>query len=363
MQSARKVRTSPRTMTRGEPGILRCCPLQSSILALGGSVKKTLLRFLLLVSLSATVQSEELAKGESNLTVILLGTAGGPTFSAQRHGISTLVLAGPEKLLFDCGHGMTAGMSALAIDPADVTKVFLTHLHSDHVISLPELYLFPWASQGRNKPLQIWGPEGTSAMMKHLQEAFEFDIHIRRDVDEKFPAEGIKAIPTDIQEGVVYEANGAKVTAFLVDHGPVKPAYGFRVDFRGHSVVISGDTKPTENLVKFSRGVDLLIHELGPSKVDPALAGPLDELFPNSRQTRRQRKIIAEHHTDPTEAGQVLQRVKPKLAVFSHAAVASPAALGLVRQSYAGPVEFGEDLMTIEVGDAVTVHRPTPPKR
>ena len=81
------------------------------------------------------------------------------------------------------------------------------------IASVPELYLFPW-SQGRNKPLQIWGPEGTRAMMDHLQEAFAFDIHIRRDVDEKFPADGIKAIATDIRDGVVYEANGVKVTAF-----------------------------------------------------------------------------------------------------------------------------------------------------
>ena len=86
---------------------------------------------------------------DSNLKVILLGTAGGPTIDAQRLGISTLILAGPEKLLFDCGRGLTTGMARLAINPADVTKVFLTHLHSDHIVSLPELYLFPWASQGR----------------------------------------------------------------------------------------------------------------------------------------------------------------------------------------------------------------------
>src|SRR5262249_5930942 len=105
MQSARKVRTSLRTMTPGEPEIYGLVICRVLYLPWGRSVKKTLLRFLLLVSLSATVQSQELAKGGSNLTVILLGTAAGPTFNAQRHGISTLVLAGSEKLLFDCGHG------------------------------------------------------------------------------------------------------------------------------------------------------------------------------------------------------------------------------------------------------------------
>src|SRR5437762_491271 len=153
-----------------------------------------LVGFLLLIGSHANAHSQGLVAGanESKLKVILLGTAGGPTMNAQRLGIGTLVLAGTEKLLFDCGRSVTTGMARLGINPDDVTKVFLTHLHSDHVVSLPELYLFPWASQGRSVPLQVWGPEGTRAMMKHLQEAFQFDIHIRRDVDERFPSEGIK---------------------------------------------------------------------------------------------------------------------------------------------------------------------------
>jgi len=325
-----------------------------------------LLSFLLLISLSARVDSQGLdaTNRDSGIRVILLGTAGGPRPRAQGLGISTLVLAGSEKLLFDCGRGMTTGMAALAINPADVTKVFLTHLHSDHIISLPELYLFPWASQSRNKPLQVWGPDGTRSMMKHLQEAFAFDIHIRRDVDEKFSAEGIKVLATDIREGVVYEANGVKVTAFLVDHGPVKPAFGFRVDYHGHSVVMSGDTRPSDNLIKFSQGVDLLIHEVGGWKQDPLLVGPPDEPYPDPgvRQTRREIIAINDHHTDGSEAGQVFQRVKPKLAVFSHA-TASAATRALVRQNYAGPVEFGEDLMTIDIGDTISVHRFTPPNK
>jgi ribonuclease Z len=170
-------------------------------------------------------------------------------------------------------------------------------------------------------------------------------------------------LATDIREGVIYEANGVKVTAFLVDHGPVKPAFGYRVDYRGHSVVMSGDTKPSDNLVRLSQGVDLLIHEVGRSKLDPALAGPPDELMPGSLLTRGQAKAIAEHHTDGMEAGQVFQRVKPKLAVFSHFNVAPTSTLTLVRQNYAGAVEFGEDLMSIDVGDSVTIHRFVPPNR
>lgn len=200
-------------------------------------------------------------------------------------------------------------------------------------------------------------------MMQRLQEAFAFDIHVRRDVDEKFSADGVRVVATDIREGVVYESNGVKVTAFLVDHGPVTPAFGYRVDFRGHSVAISGDTKPSENLVKFASGVDLLIHEVARWKQDPVLTGPPDELLPNSRQTRRQAKAIAEHHTDGAEAGNVFDRVKPKLAIFSHYNVDPQATLALVRQNYSGLVEFGEDLMTIELGSQVSVRRSTATNR
>jgi ribonuclease Z len=180
---------------------------------------------------------------------------------------------------------------------------------------------------------------------------------VRRDLDEKFSAEGVRIVARDIREGVVYESNGVKVTAFLVDHGPVKPAYGYRVDFNGRSVAISGDTGPSSNLVKFTSGVDLLIHEVSRWKQDPLLAGPPDEILPGSRITRGQARTIAEHHTDGAEVGKVLAQVKPRLAVFSHYNVDPGATLPLVRQSYDGRVEFGEDLMAIDIGDQVSVLR------
>jgi len=126
---------------------------------------------------------------------------------------------------------------------------------------------------------------------------------------------------------------------------------------------MSGDTKPSDNLIKFSQGVDVLVHEVGRSKQDPALIGPPNEVLPNSRQTRGQAKTIADHHTDGIEAGRVFERVKPRLAVFSHFNGVPAAILPLVRQSYAGSVEFGEDLMTIDVGDAVKVRRFVPANR
>ena len=119
---------------------------------------------LLVIAAHGTMRSQEPAAqtDDSLLKVTLLGTASGPVANAQRLGISTLVTAGSETLLFDCGRSLMTGLARLAINPAGVTKVFLTHLHSDHVVGLPELYLFPWAS-GRSVPLQVWGPRGTRA--------------------------------------------------------------------------------------------------------------------------------------------------------------------------------------------------------
>ena len=267
-----------------------------------------------------------------------------------------MVVAGSEQLLFDAGRGLTFALARLSIRASTITKVFLTHLHSDHIVSIPELYLFPWASSGRTTPLQIWGPEGTREMTEHLRDAFAFDIHVRRDVDERLSPEGITFSATDVREGIVYEASGVKVTAFLVDHGPVKPAYGYRIDYGGHSVVLSGDTKPSDNLVKFAHGVDVLVHEVGRSKDDPTLVGPPDEVLPGGAGiTRRQARTIADHHTDAAEATHVFQRVNPRLVVFSHANSSPVETLATVRRGYSGRVEFGSDLMTIDIGNEITV--------
>lgn len=291
---------------------------------------------------------------EPDMRVVLLGTAGGPVIRSGRVGIGTLVVAGDQVLLFDVGRGVPGALRRVPVSPAGITAVFLTHLHSDHVVALPELYLFPWASDGRRTPFRVWGPSGTRDMMEHLQAAFAYDIHVRRDIDEHIPAEGIAVEATDIAPGVVYEASGVKVTAFLVDHAPIEPAYGYRVDYRGRSVVLSGDTKVSSNLIESATGADVLIHEVGRWKDDPAFAGDQDELLPNSL-TRRHMRAIAEHHTDPVEAGTVFARSRPRLAVFSHYAMAPVDLMSLVRRNYDGRVELGEDGTVIEIGDEVRV--------
>lgn len=280
------------------------------------------------------------------IVVTLLGTAPGPPVRIGRTGISTLVEAGGQRFLFDAGYGSLRSLVQSGRPMDAVSTVFLTHLHSDHIVDLPALLLLPWSAPSeRDVPLEVWGPAGTQDMMRHLQQAFSYDIHVRRDVDERAPAKGIEVAARDISEGVVYEADGVRITAFLVDHGPVSPAYGYRLDYAGHSVSLSGDTRPSDNLVTVSKGVDVLIHE----------AVNVDALRKLAPPERLLTAIVA-HHTTADQAAEVFRRTRPKVAVFSHAE-GTAALAEQVRRSYSGRVEAGEDLMVIEIGAEVTVRR------
>jgi len=302
--------------------------------------------FLCLYGTAATQSSAQENSGvpPKEIRVTLLGTASGPRVHVGKAGISTLVEAGGERLLFDAGRGFMQRLVEAGYPMNAVTKLFLTHLHSDHVLDVPDLMLTPWsAAPERKVPLEVWGPDGTRDMMRHLEEAFAFDIHMRRDVDESFSPEGIRMVAHDIREGKVYERNGVTVTAFLVTHGLVKPSYGYRVDYAGRSVALSGDTSPSDSLVACCKGVDVLIHEA----IDPDV---LRTVVPNQQR----RDAIVARHTTPEQAAGLFSRVSPRLAVFSH----SPGTAAIVeqtRRSYAGRVEMGEDLMVIDIGAEVRV--------
>ena len=280
------------------------------------------------------------------LKVVLLGTASGPLVNLQQFGASTLIEAGSIRLLFDCGRGATQRLAQVGVPLGSVSRLFLTHLHSDHVIQIPDLLLTGWAGGGaRRVPFEVWGPAGTVDMMDHMQQAFAFEIHMRRDVDEKIPGEGIKVLSHDIKQGIVFDEAGVKVTAFLVDHGPVEPAFGYRVDYRGYSVALSGDTRPSENLIRFAQGVDVLIHEV----LDPDLVRAR-AIVPN----REAIEAVIAHHTTPEQAGEVFSRVKPRLAVYSHAPN-TEAVMTQTRKTYAGPLQGPEDMLTIDIGEKIDV--------
>ncbi len=315
------------------------------------------MRYLLcLIACGLWFASTGTSPAQSGFKVTLLGTAS-PSPRPNRFGPSTLVEAGDQKLLFDAGRGVPIRMWQIKLPMGKLNALFLTHFHSDHVSGIPDLWLTGWLGPEfgrRAAPFRVIGPVGTKALMDNIEKAFSADVKIRLE-DEKLPPAGIAVAAEEFDhDGVVYEQNGVKVTAFEVDHGAaIKPAYGYRIDYNGHSVVLSGDTRYNENVVKYGTGSDLLIHEVGSAR---------KELMVNLFAQR----IIA-HHTTPTEAGQVFSRAKPKLAVFTHIVLLSGATIpeptlddvvGETRQTYDGPLEVGDDLMSFEIGDTVTVKRP-----
>lgn len=280
-----------------------------------------------------------------SLRVTLLGT-GVPTPAMDRFGPSILVEAGKTKLLFDAGRAAAQRLAQLKVSYADLSALFLTHLHSDHVVGIPDLWLTGWLLSRRDSALRVFGPAGTSDLTRHLEEAFKFDIGVRIS-EGHAPVKGAQLAATDLSgEGVVFEQGGARVTAFLVDHGPTRPAYGYRVDYMGRSVVLSGDTRASPNLVAHARGADLLIHEV---------AGANTEDLRLHEGTR----IIMSHHTTAEQAGEIFEQVHPRLAIYSHLALLNgfpvDSLVPLTRKHYAGRLVVGEDLMRFEVGDSVIV--------
>jgi ribonuclease Z len=288
------------------------------------------------------------------IKVTLLGT-GCPPPVMNRFGPSILVEAGKQKFLFDAGRGALQRLTQLKVQWQAVDGVFFTHLHSDHIVGFPDLWLTGWiVVPERNRALRVWGPRGTKEMVAHLEQAYRFDITMRQDDDRTSP-DGVTVNAEDISEGFVLEKDGVKITAFEVDHWPIEPAFGYRIDFNGRSVVLSGDTRPSENLIRHAEGVDVLIHEV--------VAPDLVQRY--GMRSERAAKVIA-HHTTPEQAGTVFSRSKVRLAVYSH--IVPPAAteqdlIPPTRKTYAGPLEVGEDLMVIQVGEKITVLKPTPSSR
>ena len=283
--------------------------------------------------------------------VTLLGT-GAPPPVLDRFGPSTLVEAGKEKFIFDAGRGAMQRLYQLAIPFAAITGIFFTHHHSDHVVGFVDLWLTGWIGRPwgmRTTPLRVWGPAGTKQMMEHLPQAFHVDIRVR---SRNYSPDGVKLEADGINEGMVYDRNGVRIFAFEVDHGGEDlPAFGYRINYRSRSVVLSGDTTFNENLIRYARGADLLVHEV------TAAAGTAAE---NEEQLKR----IRSNHTTPDQAGLVFARVQPKLAVYNHLLLFGGARaedlIPATRSNYSGPLLVGEDLMAFDISESVGVTKPRP---
>lgn len=291
---------------------------------------------------------------DSTFRVTLLGS-GVPDPQPDRFSASTLIEAGAQKLLIDVGRGATIRLYQLHVPLSKIDVVFFTHYHSDHTVGMPDLLLTGWLPPGfarRTQPMHVIGPVGAKALMDGLASAYVGDIK-GREAEQHLPPAGVAAnVDEFTQDGVVYEHDGVKVTAFAVEHG-IKPAVGYRVDYDGRSVILSGDTSFSEKVIKYGAGADLVIHEV-------AVFNPELLKLPSIQH-------IQSIHVTPSQAGTVFARIHPKLAVYSHIAqLGTPAApapglaeiVAETRQTYQGPLVVGEDLMTFDIGPSgVAIYR------
>lgn len=287
--------------------------------------------------------------------VTLLGT-GTPIPIPGRFGPGTLIEAGEQTILIDAGRGATIRMFQLGVPIGRVDALLLTHFHSDHTVGIPDLWLTGWLSSyfgARRGPFNVIGPTGTQVLMHHLELAYRRDLEIRIEDEKLAPEDVAITVKEFAQDGPVYERGDLRISAFTVDHGDaIKPAYGYRIDYQGRVAVVSGDTRYNENVVRHAEGADLLIHEV--AMAQPKLRGD-----PHIQR-------ILNHHTSPQEAGRVFARTRPKLAAFTHLVMLASPTVGApsieqlvaaTRETYDGPLEVGEDLMSFEIGDTVTVRR------
>ena len=290
----------------------------------------------------ASTHPARISPNKDEMRITLLGT-GSPVPSEQRFGMSTLIQAGGYNLVFDAGRGAVIRLTQAGIPLGKVDGVFLTHYHSDHVNGLSDMWMTGYipAFGGRQGDFNVFGPTGVLALVKGLKIAHADDIRIRvADGELKKETTNIVAHEFPAAGGVVFNQNGVVVTAFKVEHdhhGAIQPALGYRVDYAGRAVVISGDTTPTANVLKYGKGVDLLIHEVAEFQDTQALP-----------------QVYA-HHTNPREAGEIFNQTKPKMAVYSHIVngvssriigIPDEVLIQRTKVNYQGPLVVGRDLMS-----------------
>lgn len=276
----------------------------------------------------------------------MLGT-GSPVPSPYRYGPATLVQAGGLNILIDTGRGNVVRLTQAGVPLGKIDVVFLTHYHSDHTNGLGDLWMTGYipAFGGRSGDLNVYGPVGVKELVRGLQIAHSDDIKVRV-ADGELKAENTGMIAHEFEgEGVVFNRNGVVITGFDVPHdtkGAIKPNLGYRVDYQGRSVLISGDTIPTPNVIKYGKGVDLLIHEMAEFKDTSALP-----------------QVYA-HHTNPRQAGDIFNQTKPKMAVYTHVVNGvSAKVIGIpdeelierTRTNYQGPLKVGRDLMSFLINE------------
>ena len=278
-------------------------------------------------------------EGERRTQIVLLGT-GTPNADPDRSGPAVAIVVDGESYLVDCGAGVVrraaaaarqSGIEALAAP--NLSRVFITHLHSDHTLGLADLIFTPWIL-GREVPLEVYGPKGIRAMADHIIEAYQQDIAVRTGGLEPANEQGYKVSVHEIEAGTVYQDENVTVKAFPVRHGSWDHAFGFRFETADRTIVISGDTTPCSSLLASAEGCDVLIHEVYSE------AG-------FRRRTPEWQRYHAAFHTSTRQLADIATKVRPGLLILYHQLFWGTTEEDLLREvcrSYDGRVVSGNDL-------------------
>jgi ribonuclease Z len=257
------------------------------------------------------------------LRVITTGT-GAPLPDPNRVGPQAVVVAGDQLLVFDTGPGSTRQLLLTGLDLSSINALFLTHYHSDHISDLGELMLQHWTGAGAVEPLHIYGPPGVEEVVAGFVAAYQPDrgYRIAHHGPEVMPPSGFGAVAHTFDLGsdlmsseVVYEAGDLQVIAFNVDHPPVVPAVGFRVNYKDRSAVITGDTIYSDSLIHHAMGADLMVSDSLNHKMSQMLSEAGEELDNNLSSVTED---IQESHIKPEEAAFVAKEAGVPVLIVTH---------------------------------------------
>jgi len=276
---------------------------------------------------------------QANVTqLVLLGT-GTPLADPNKSGPSLAIVVNNTSYIVDCGPGVVRRAAQAkelgfpSLEAAQLKKLFITHLHSDHTAGLADIIFTP-AVLDRNAPISIYGPIGIKKMTQHIIEAYKEDIVIRINGLEKGDAIAYKVNIKEINEGIIYKDSNIQVTAFKVNHGNWKYAFGYVFKTKDKKIVVSGDCTYSENLIKYAKDCDILVHEV---YSDAGL----------KKRTRRWQDYHSNFHASTYQVAEIANKVKPKLLVLNHQlgfGMSLESMLDEVKTKYAGKVMNGVDL-------------------
>lgn len=312
---------------------------------------------------AAEVSSENVAigifqPGENialdEIRVTFLGTAG-VLPSIRQASSSILIETSEEKILLDAGNGALINLVALQVPLYEINKIFISHMHIDHIADLPSLWLAGWVF-GRNTPLNIWVPYDSVDHCDHVKEAYRWDLQSR--LSRNRYTEGSKLKCVGYSEGTVYDHGALNVTAFAVKHFTPEHSHGFRIDYKNRSFVYSGDTAYSENVLKYAAGVDVLVHEsIIPEIVHRKITGI------SAKNVKEDSTPMNSFHTPPKLVGKVFARSKPRLGIVFHTYHSLDTEIPLinaVRSEYKGEFRLAKDFMVLNIGEEIRVREALP---